>query len=237
MKTKILTGLALTIALLIGGPAFGKGHHAVRHAAAHHAVASSHRSSGHRAVASSHRSAGGHHALASASRRSSRIAKNGDRASSRTASNRTRFNGKTASAAHGYAATSGRSGYRGGNRASVAFGGSGYRNSGGHRTYAFSYHDGWDHGRQYYWHGHHYGWYDNGWYIIDPFPYAAAYDGGGSVAVQVQSDLANAGYYRGPVDGLVGPGTQAAIAAYQRDNGLAVTGTINGALLQSLGNG
>ncbi len=55
------------------------------------------------------------------------------------------------------------------------------------------------------------------------------------MSAQVQADLARDGYYNGPVDGLVGPGTQAAIAAYQRDNGLRVTGTITNGLLRSLG--
>jgi peptidoglycan hydrolase-like protein with peptidoglycan-binding domain len=55
------------------------------------------------------------------------------------------------------------------------------------------------------------------------------------VAEQVQADLAQQGYHPGPIDGVVGSRTGAAIAAYQRDNGLPVTGTIDGALLQSLG--
>ena len=57
---------------------------------------------------------------------------------------------------------------------------------------------------------------------------------GGSVVAGVQAELARDGYYRGPVDGIIGPMTQAAIAAYQRDNGLHVTGTINSHLLDSM---
>jgi peptidoglycan hydrolase-like protein with peptidoglycan-binding domain len=55
-----------------------------------------------------------------------------------------------------------------------------------------------------------------------------------SVPAQVQQELARDGYYQGPIDGILGPATQAAIAAYQRDNGLRVTGTINSHLLDAL---
>ena len=52
------------------------------------------------------------------------------------------------------------------------------------------------------------------------------------VAVQVQ--LTQQGYYNGPIDGSVGPQTQAAISKYQSLNGFPVTGQINQALLKSL---
>ncbi len=52
------------------------------------------------------------------------------------------------------------------------------------------------------------------------------------VAVQVQ--LTQLGYYNGPIDGTVGPQTQAAISKYQSLNGFPVTGQINQALLKSL---
>jgi hypothetical protein len=80
--------------------------------------------------------------------------------------------------------------------------------------------------------------------MIDPlglygypyYPYGPGYgyntDG---VDVQVQQNLAHDGYYNGPIDGVIGPGTSAAIADYQRDNGLRVTGSINGPLLHSMG--
>ena len=51
----------------------------------------------------------------------------------------------------------------------------------------------------------------------------------------VQYVLSNQGYYRGPIDGDIGPGTRNAIASYQGDHGLQVTGRINDPLLQSLG--
>ena len=55
-----------------------------------------------------------------------------------------------------------------------------------------------------------------------------------SVAVDVQRKLSAYGYYRGQIDGVVGSGTRSAIAAYQRENGLAVTGSINESLLRSM---
>ena len=64
-----------------------------------------------------------------------------------------------------------------------------------------------------------------------------SYYNSGSVGVEVQQALNQQGYYRGPIDGVIGPGTSAAIAAYQRDNGLRVTGTITHGLLRDLGVG
>ena len=55
------------------------------------------------------------------------------------------------------------------------------------------------------------------------------------LAVDVQRSLARRGYYRGAIDGDVGPGTRAAIRAYQYNRGLEVTGRIDGTLLRSLG--
>jgi hypothetical protein len=122
---------------------------------------------------------------------------------------------------------------------------------GGGGTYAFGSRPGWNPGSEYSWHGHYYRWYNNGWFIVDPYyaDYPYYYDNGpgytvygspdtdngpASVQVEVQQELARMGYYQGPIDGVIGPGTQAAISAYQRDNGLRVTGTINGRLLDAL---
>ena len=55
------------------------------------------------------------------------------------------------------------------------------------------------------------------------------------VVSSVQSQLAKLGYYRGGIDGVAGDETQAAIARYQQDNDLSVTGTVTAATLQSLG--
>ena len=52
---------------------------------------------------------------------------------------------------------------------------------------------------------------------------------------QVQAALNTAGYNAGPADGALGPRSRAAISRYQSDNNLAVTGTVNDALLTNLG--
>jgi hypothetical protein len=55
-----------------------------------------------------------------------------------------------------------------------------------------------------------------------------------NIEVLVQSALARRGYYGGPVDGVVGSGTRSAIRQFQYDNGLPVTGQIDGQLAQAL---
>src|SRR5437762_11811483 len=55
------------------------------------------------------------------------------------------------------------------------------------------------------------------------------------VIVDVQSQLQRDGYYDGPIDGILGPMTQEAIAAFQADNGLAVTAAIDEPTLATLG--
>jgi len=51
----------------------------------------------------------------------------------------------------------------------------------------------------------------------------------------VQSELAKLGYYNGAIDGTLGDQTEAALARYQEERDLSVTGTIDSATLQSLG--
>ena len=55
------------------------------------------------------------------------------------------------------------------------------------------------------------------------------------VIVDVQSQLQRDGYYDGAVDGVLGPMTREAIAAFQADNGLAVTAAIDEPTLATLG--
>ena len=56
-----------------------------------------------------------------------------------------------------------------------------------------------------------------------------------STVVAVQNDLTRLGYYRGVADGLYGRGTRDAVARYQADHHLAVTGTLTPKTLRSLG--
>jgi len=77
----------------------------------------------------------------------------------------------------------------------------------------------------------------------DPYAYYAydgpiyAYNGltPDQVIVDVQEQLQRAGYYDGPIDGILGPMTREAIAAFQADNGLAVTSVIDEPTLATLG--
>ena len=56
-----------------------------------------------------------------------------------------------------------------------------------------------------------------------------------SMEASVQAVLAQQGYYRGPIDGSIGPTTSRAIGNYQQDHRLTPTGTINPALVASMG--
>jgi hypothetical protein len=98
----------------------------------------------------------------------------------------------------------------------------------------------WDRNRQYYWNHHNYRWYEGGWIIVDAgfWPFTSTtvvYSTSGSIARDVQIRLADQGYYRGPIDGVIGTGSRNAIADYQSDHSLRVTGLINDPLLESLG--
>ncbi len=76
-------------------------------------------------------------------------------------------------------------------------------------------------------------------YTQDPYSYYNGYtapaQSSNGVVSSVQSQLAKRGYYRGAVDGVLGDQTEAAIARYQEDNDLSVTGVVTAATLQSLG--
>ena len=50
-----------------------------------------------------------------------------------------------------------------------------------------------------------------------------------------QEELAQQGYYNGPVDGIFGPTTRDAVAKYQTANQLNVTGSLSPDTMQSLG--
>lgn len=55
------------------------------------------------------------------------------------------------------------------------------------------------------------------------------------VIVSVQGQLQRDGYYVGAIDGILGPQTRQAIAAFQADNGLAVTAAIDQPTIATLG--
>ena len=56
-----------------------------------------------------------------------------------------------------------------------------------------------------------------------------------STVQTVQTELTQLGYYNGPVDGIFGPTTRDAVARYQIDKQLDVTGSLSPDTLQSLG--
>src|SRR5439155_6022419 len=91
--------------------------------------------------------------------------------------------------------------------------------------------------------------YDSGAYYgsssYDQNGYDSSYDDQGgydssarSAAVEVadaQDRLARAGYYRGQIDGVLGPETRHAIVRYQSDKGLEPSGNLTSETLRSLG--
>jgi len=98
--------------------------------------------------------------------------------------------------------------------------------------------------------GGYYYWNAGYWYPAWGYDNAAAYypyDGpiyvGKSakpfdqVVADVQSVLQEKGFYKGEVDGLVGPLTQQALAAYQTAAGFEPTGTLDQPTVESLGMG
>ncbi len=94
-----------------------------------------------------------------------------------------------------------------------------------------------------------YYYFNNGyWYPAwgyDPAAQYYAYDGPiyvgqraeppDQVIADVQAELQDMGYYRGEVDGLLGPLTREALTAYQSDHGLYTTAVIDEPTLDALG--
>jgi hypothetical protein len=75
-----------------------------------------------------------------------------------------------------------------------------------------------------------------GWYSYDGPIYTGYADvTPEQVLVNVQVALRDQGYYAGAIDGDMGPQTRAALAAFQADNGLAITSTVDQPTLQTLG--
>jgi len=79
------------------------------------------------------------------------------------------------------------------------------------------------------------GYNSNAYYAYDGPIYAYNNLPPDQVIANVQSALQEQGYYRDEVDGLLGPQTREALAAYQRDHGLYETAAIDQPTLQSLG--
>jgi|SRR5438093_5582872 len=74
-------------------------------------------------------------------------------------------------------------------------------------------------------------------YSYYPYDYYGYNDNGYSnvqLVVEVQRRLARAGYYHGPIDGILGPQTLRSIRAYERDNNMPAYGVLDRPLLRSM---
>lgn len=119
-----------------------------------------------------------------------------------------------------------------------------------------NWHREWDRNRDHSWNGHHCRFINGSWFIFDPWFYPGAYwypddyyasdyyaepygydsgnDDSGTTISAAQEQLARQGYYRGEIDGILGPETRRALARYQGNQGLRVTGDLSAATLQTL---
>jgi hypothetical protein len=157
--------------------------------------------------------------------------------SARTGSTRyyggTRYSATRSYAGQQYAGTR----YYGGN---YYGGGTRYYNGGGSYPYN-GYYSGWPSSNWGYgtsW-GYspysYYGGYPYSGYTNNYSNYTPTYGYNASMVAAVQRRLDQLGYYHGMVDGVIGPQTSGAIAAFESRNGLAVDGTISRPLLNTLG--
>jgi hypothetical protein len=93
--------------------------------------------------------------------------------------------------------------------------------------------------------GYYYGPPGTGYYYSRPgvfyypnyYSVPRVYYGGGYYGrcSDVQRALYGLGYYRGPIDGIYGPGTRGAVLRYRSHHGLRVTAVIDRPLLATLG--
>jgi len=139
--------------------------------------------------------------------------------------------------------------------AGLAFGSSAHARD--HHDSGHDWNHGHDHDWNHDWHGHRgyysgggpyvgFGFYSSPFY--DPWYYDAPYYGYyerptprvynaeryDSLQMDVQLALTRRGYYRGVIDGDIGPASRAAIRAYQREHQLPVTGRIDDPLVRAL---
>ncbi len=99
--------------------------------------------------------------------------------------------------------------------------GSGYYGyDSGYYGYGSGYGSGYGYGAGYYGNGYsRNGYYGNGY--RSSYYQGYGYNGNRSRVVRLQQQLARAGYYRGPIDGIMGTRTRYALRAYQHDHGTA----------------
>jgi hypothetical protein len=92
---------------------------------------------------------------------------------------------------------------------------------------------GWWDGDPYWWGNPYYGYYDYNAYS-QAAPWQSGATSSRDTVTAVQQELARLGYYRGPVDGIMGPQTRQAIRSFQSAKRLPVTGLVDGATLKGL---
>jgi putative peptidoglycan binding protein len=112
----------------------------------------------------------------------------------------------------------------------------GYPYGYGYAPYSYGYYpNGYGYGSGYYGYGPGYygygsgsygnGYYGNGYsgngYYRSSYYRGYGYNGNRSSVVRLQQQLARAGYYRGPIDGIMGTRTRYALRAYRHDHGTA----------------
>ena len=99
--------------------------------------------------------------------------------------------------------------------------------------YPYDYYNGYP---NYYYNDYPYNYDDQSYNYDDQSPYGASRQSVANATVSTaQSELAKLGYYNGLIDGTLGDQTEAALARYQEDRDLSVTGTVDAATLRSLG--
>jgi hypothetical protein len=97
----------------------------------------------------------------------------------------------------------------------------GYGYGGGYYGYGSGYYGSGYYGNGYYGNGYYgNGYYGNRYYGTS-YSRGYGYNGYQSSVARLQRQLARAGYYRGRIDGIMGPRTRYALRAYQHDHGTA----------------
>ena len=126
-------------------------------------------------------------------------------------------------------------GYYGGTR--NYYGGPTYYYGGSGYPY-YSYYSSWPSASYGYYPYSYYGGYPYSYYSGRPYTYSYYQGGYGydtATVAAVQRRLGELGYYHGVVDGVIGPQTRGAIAAFEGNHGMIVDGAITTRLLDRIG--
>jgi hypothetical protein len=98
----------------------------------------------------------------------------------------------------------------------------------------YGYYGPFDYGRDDYY-GYSYPYYENDdSFDVQPAPSDVAPDESTSLTMSVQKELAQLGYYHGPIDGIAGSETEHAVRWFQSVDHLPMTGQIDSVTIQAL---